>query len=146
GDARRPEARGLVRAAVEVAGGVAIVDLEEEDIVDVEPGGSVDVPEVEVGLPLVVAADRSGPLIVAVVARRPPLVVSRDAGSTWHETGSGLPQGRSVAISPAHPDLILFAGTNRLYLSRDGGRFWHGLALELDGIRAVEWLEEPDLG
>ena len=133
-----------MRAAVEVAGGVAIVDLEEENVVDVEPGSSIEPPEVEVGLPLVVSADRSGPLIVAVVARRPPLVVSRDAGSTWRETGSGLPPGRAVAISPAHPDLILFASESRLYLSRDGGRFWHGLALELDGVRALEWLQETD--
>src|SRR5262249_59665673 len=120
--------------------------LEDEDVVDVEPGGSIEPPEVAVGLPLVVAADRSGPLIVAVVARRPPLVVSRDAGSTWHETGSGLPPGRAVAISPAHPDLILFASESRLYLSRDGGRFWQGLALELDGIPAPQWLQETDSG
>ena len=94
------------------------------------------------GLPLVVAADRSGPLIVAVVARRPPLVVSRDAGSTWRELGSGLPPGRAVAISPEHPDLILFASENRLHLSRDGGRFWHALAIELDDIQAAEWLSD----
>ncbi len=135
-----------MRAAVEVAGGVAIVDLEEEEVVEVDPDGSISPSDVAVGLPLVVAADRSGPLIVAVVARRPPLVVSHDAGSTWHERGSGLPSGRAVAVSPAHPDLILFASANRLYLSRDGGRFWHGLALELDEIRAVAWLEETVLG
>jgi hypothetical protein len=135
-----------VRAAVEVAGGVAIVDIEEEDVVDVDPDGSIELPEVAVGLPLVVAADRSGPLVVAVVARRPPLVISRDAGSTWHEAGSGLPAGRAVAVSGDHPDLILFASESRLHLSRDGGRFWHALALELDDVRAVEWLEETDLG
>ena len=129
-----------MRAAVEIAGGVAIVDLEEEEIVEVDPDGSIEASDVTVGLPLVVTADRSGPLIIAVVARRPPLVVSRDAGSTWHETGSGLPPGRAVAISPAHPDLILFASASRLYLSRDGGRFWHALALELDEIQALEWL------
>lgn len=122
------------------ADGVAIVDLEEEAIVEVDENSTVEPPDVSVGLPLVVAADQSGPLTVAVVARRPPLVVSRDAGSTWHETGNGLPPGRAVAISPEHPDLILFASENRLYLSRDGGRFWHPLAVELDEISAVEWL------
>ena len=95
-------------------------------------------------LPLVVAADSSGPLIVAVVARRPPLVISRDAGSTWREAGNGLPAGRAVAISPEHPDLILFASESRLYLSRDGGRFWQPLAIELDDIRAVAWLDDGE--
>ena len=131
-----------MRAAVEIAEGVAIVDLEEEEVVELDTGSTVEPPDVSVGLPLVVAADRSGPLIVAVVARRPPLVVSRDAGSTWREAGSGLPPGRAVAISPEHPDLILFASESRLHLSRDGGRFWHALAIELEDIHAVEWLAD----
>jgi hypothetical protein len=32
---------------------------------------------------------------------------------------------------------VLFAARNRLYLSRDGGRFWTSLAPELPAIRAV---------
>ena len=32
----------------------------------------------------------------------------------------------------------LFAGRNRLYLSRDGGRFWEPLSVELPDIEAVE--------
>jgi hypothetical protein len=129
-----------VRAAVETADGVVIVDLEAEDVIELDADVAVEPADVETGLPLVVAADASGPLVVAVVARRPPLVVSHDAGSTWHESGHGLPAGRAVAVSPDHPDLILFAGDSRLYLSRDGGRFWEPLALELDDIRAVAWL------
>ena len=135
-----------MRAAVETAQGVAIVDLEEEEVVEVDEDATVEARDVSVELPLVVTADQSGPLIVAVVARRPPLVISRDAGSTWREAGHGLPPGQAVAISPEHPDLILFASENRLYLSRDGGRFWHPLAIELDDIRAVEWLTDRDLG
>jgi hypothetical protein len=135
-----------VRAAVETAQGVAIVDLEEEEVVEVDEDATVEARDVSVELPLVVTADQSGPLIVAVVARRPPLVISRDAGSAWREAGHGLPPGLAVAISPEHPDLILFASENRLYVSRDGGRFWHPLAIELDDIRAVEWLTDRDLG
>jgi len=135
-----------VRAAVETAEGVVIVDLEEEEVVEVVAGIAVEAPDVEVGLPLVVTADRSGPLLVAVVGRRPPLVISRDAGSTWREVGHGLPPGRAVAVSPEHPDLILFAGESRLYLSRDGGRFWQPLALELEEITGVAWLADEDLG
>jgi hypothetical protein len=129
-----------VRAAVETADGVAIVDLEEEDVLELDADVAVEPAEVTVGLPLVIAADASGPLVVAVVARKPPLVVSHDAGATWHETGHGLPAGRAVAVSPDHPDLILFASESRLYLSKDGGRFWQPLALELDDIRAVAWI------
>ena len=134
-----------MRAAIGTADGVAIVDLEEETVVEHDGGATVEPPDVSVELPLVVAADRSGPLTVAVVARRPPLVISRDAGSTRREAGNGLPPGRAVAISPEHPDLILFASENRLYLSRDGGRFWHPLHIELDDIRAVAWLDDSDL-
>jgi len=135
-----------VRAAVDTAEGVAIVDLESDEVVEVDADVAVELADVATGLPLVVAADQSGPLVVAVVARRPPLVISRDAGSTWREAGHGLPPGRAVAVSPEHPDLIVFAGESRLYLSRDGGRFWQPLAVELEEIRAVAWLMEEDLG
>jgi hypothetical protein len=130
-----------VRAAVESADGTAIVDLEDDELVETNAEIAIERPTVRVDLPLVVAADASGPLVIAVVNRRPPLVVSHDAGSTWRETGHGLPPGRAVAVSPDHPDLIVFAGESRLYVSRDGGRFWQPLATELEDIRAVAWLE-----
>ena len=62
-----------------------------------------------------------GSTVVAVVDRRPPLVVSNDAGRTWREAGGGLPPGRAVAIADDDPDLVLYAARNRLYLSEDGG-------------------------
>jgi hypothetical protein len=130
-----------VRAAVETPAGVVIVDLESEEV-ELADEVAVEHANVEVGLPLVVSADSSGSLVVAVVSRRPPLVISRDAGVTWNEAGHGLPPGRAVAISPEHPDLILFASESRLYFSRDGGRFWQPLAVELDEIGAVAWLTE----
>ncbi|MDQ3893119.1 MAG: hypothetical protein M3292_00415, partial [Actinomycetota bacterium] len=68
---------------------------------------------------------------------RPPLVVSYDAGRTWRETGGGLPRGSAVAISDEHPDLVVYAARNRLFLSRDGGRFWRALAPEFPEITAV---------
>ena len=34
------------------------------------------------------------------------------------------PPGFAVAVLEDDPDVILFAGRNRLYVSRDGGRFW----------------------
>ena len=135
-----------MRAAVETVAGVAVVDLEDEEIVEIEDDSTLEDRGVTVELPLVVAADESGSFIVAVVARRPPLVVSHDAGATWREAGHGLPPGRDVAISPEHPDTILFAGESRLYLSRDGGRFWNPLGVELAGIRRITWLGEEYLG
>jgi len=134
-----------VRAAVETATGVVIVDLETEEV-ELADDAAVEHANVDVGLPLVVSADSSGSLVVAVVARRPPLVISRDAGVTWNEAGHGLPPGRGVTISPDHPDIILFAGESRLYLSQDGGRFWQPLTVELDEISAVAWLTEGNLG
>ena len=117
-----------MKALVETVDGVFELDLEEDEVLDFDPGGSL-------------AADAHGSTLIAVVERRPPLVVSYDAGVTWTETGGGLPAGRAVAIAEDNPDLVLYAGRNRLYLSSDGGRFWTALALELPEIRAVALTE-----
>jgi hypothetical protein len=132
-----------VKIAVETELGVIDFDLDDEEIVAVDEGATLERDDIELELPLVVAAARSGSTIVAVVDRRPPLVVSYDAGTTWHEAGAGLPAGRAVAVSPEHPDLVLFASETRVHLSRDGGRFWQALPLELAGVRAVAWIEGP---
>jgi hypothetical protein len=129
-----------VRAAVQTEHGVYEVDLEEELVLELDEGARLDVASVETGLPLVVAAVRSGATVIAVVERRPPLAISNDAGSTWREAGGGLPPGRAVAIADDDPDLVVYAARNRLYVSRDGGRFWTALALELPEIEAVAWL------
>jgi hypothetical protein len=124
---------------VQTALGVATVDLDEDEVVDFDEDATLDVVPVETGLPRVVWADRQGATVVAVVDRRPPLLVSGDAGITWREAGGGLPVGRAVAISPEHPDLVLYAGESRLFVSSDGGRFWRALTTELPDIRAVAW-------
>ena len=118
--------------------GLALVDLDEETLLGLEDGTPFE-PAVPppVSLPLLVAAAGAGSTVVAVVKTKPPLVVSHDAGRTWHESGRGLPAGRAVAVSDEDPDLVLYATRNRLYISRDGGRFWHGLAIELPEILSV---------
>jgi hypothetical protein len=128
-----------MRALVDCALGTAVVEVDGDELVGLGDDPLPPRDPVTTGLPLVVAADRRGALVVAVVERRPPLVVSTDAGSTWRESGAGLPAGRDVAISPEHPDRILFAGDERLFLSVDGGRFWRALAVELPQIRALRW-------
>jgi len=127
-----------VTANVRTADGVYAVELEAEEVLGLDAGVEVPLPgRGEVALPLLVASAASGSTVVAVLARRPPLAVSHDAGTTWHEAGGGLPAGRAVAIAPDNPDLVLYAGRNRLFLSRDGGRFWTGLSIELPEIEAV---------
>ena len=127
-----------MRADVQTAHGVYVIDLDEEEVVELDEVRRLPpAPAVELSLPLVVAAAESGSTIVAVVDRRPPLVVSHDAGLTWREAGGGLPRGRAVAISPDDPDVVLYAARNRLYLSTDGGTLWRGLAPELPEIEAV---------
>ena len=126
-------------AAVETVDGIVLVDVEEEAVLG--PGAELpaaDAPRVD--LPRVVATAAAGATVVAVVDRRPPLAISNDAGSTWREAGGGLPPGRAVAIADEDPDLVLYAARNRLHLSRDGGRFWSALAVELPEIEAVAWL------
>ncbi len=127
-----------MEARVATALGTVLVDLERGDteLVDDDPPlpGSADV-----SLPLLVAADQVGARIAAVVDRRPPLVLSDDAGQTWREAGGGLPAGTAVAIDRDQPDLLLYASESRLFLSEDGGRFWRSLAPELIGITALEF-------
>ncbi len=127
-----------MRALVETALGLVGVDLETEEA-ELLGEGTLPRDTPRVSLPLLVDADRHGSRIVAVVERRPPLVVSDDAGITWREAGGGLPRGCAVAISPEHPDHIVFATASRLYLSEDGGRFWRSLAPELIDVVAVAW-------
>jgi hypothetical protein len=123
-------------ALVAFALGVAVVDLDEGTWEPSEADPPATVAE-DVGLPLVLATGRSGSRIVALVDRRPPLLVSNDAGVTWAEAGGGLPAGVAIAISPRHPDDLVFATAERLFVSRDGGRFWAVLPFELTGITGV---------
>jgi photosystem II stability/assembly factor-like uncharacterized protein len=126
----------VTRLLVACALGTVAVDLDEEEeaeIIDEDVVASS--PDVD--LPLVVATAAHGSTVVAVVDRRPPLVVSNDGGLTWREAGAGLGRGVAVAISPEHPDLVAFATAERVHVSRDGGRFWTALQVELPSITAV---------
>jgi hypothetical protein len=124
-----------VIALVATAGGVYAVDLETGEL---EPGEPFEpAPAPSLNLPRVVAAAESGSTVVAVVDARPPMLVSHDAGTTWRESGRGLPPGTAVAVSETNPDVLVYAARNRLYLSRDGGMFWNALAGELPEIDAV---------
>ncbi len=128
-------------AYVRTVEGTLAIDIEDELVL----GASRELvlQPVELGLPRLVAAAAVGSTVVAVVDRRPPLLVSGDAGATWREAGGGLPPGFAVAIDPGYPDRVLYAARNRLYVSTDGGRFWRGLEPELPDIEAVGWTTEP---
>jgi hypothetical protein len=119
-----------------VAGAFA-VDLETDEV---EPwDGDVSPPAAPaLNLPRVIAAAAAGSTVAAVVDAKPPILVSHDTGSTWRESGRGLPPGRTIAISDDDPDLLVYAGRNLLYVSRNGGVFWSALALELPEIERLE--------
>jgi hypothetical protein len=123
-----------VNVYVDTEDGAYAVDLETEEV---EQADAVVVDEVAVALPRVLAAGRTGSTIVALVDAVPPLMISYDAGATWRDSGRGLPPGRAVAVSQDDPDVIVYASRNRLHVSRDGGRFWTALGVELPEIRAV---------
>jgi hypothetical protein len=119
-----------------VAGSFA-VDLETDEV---EPwDGDVSPPPAPtLNLPRVIAAAAAGSTVVAVVDAKPPLLVSHDVGTTWRESGRGLPKGRAIAIAEDDPDVAVYAARNRLYLSRDGGVFWIAVPAELPEIEALE--------
>ena len=129
-------------AWVRTVEGVFEVDVEHEAVLG-EVDAAVDRECPELGLPRLVAAAASGATVVALVDRRPPLLISGNSGATWREAGGGLPTGYDVAVDPADPDRVLYAARNRLHLSTDGGRFWRSLAPELPDIEALEWSTGP---
>lgn len=127
----------MTSVLVECAIGTVEVDVDEDEVVDdfASPLPPTSPPSIE--LPLLVAVAAQGSTVIAVVDRRPPLVVSNDGGLTWRETGAGLGPGVDVAVSPDHPDLVVYATRERLHVSRDGGRFWTALTVELPEITSV---------
>jgi hypothetical protein len=129
-----------VKAAVRTASGAYLVDLQAEEVLG--EADEFEAPRVKVELPRVVSAAAAGATVVAVVDRRPPIAVSHDAGSTWHEAGGGLPPGFAVAIDEDNPDVMLFAARNRLYLSENGGIFWRALVPELPEIKAIAFISD----
>jgi hypothetical protein len=124
-----------VIALVSTVDGAFAVDLETGEVEPDEPFTPLPAPPLN--LPRVVTAAASGSTIVAVVDAKPPLLVSHDAGTTWRDSGRGLPAGRAVAIDDLDPDVVVFATRNRLYLSRDGGLFWTSLPAELPEIESL---------
>jgi hypothetical protein len=122
-------------ALVGTVDGTFAVDLETEKVEPDEP--FTPPPQPALNLPRVVAAAAAGSTVVAVVDAKPPLLVSHDAGTTWRDSGRGLPAGRAVAIDDLDPDVLVFATRNRLYLSRDGGIFWTSLSVELPEIETL---------
>ena len=127
----------MTSVLVECAIGTVEVDVDEDEVVDDDASPLPAASPPPVALPLLVAAAAHGSTVIAVVDRRPPLVVSNDGGMTWRETGSGLGPGVAIAVSPDHPDLVVYATRERIHVSRDGGRFWTALTVELPEITAV---------
>jgi hypothetical protein len=124
-----------VNVLVATAGGTFAVDLDTEEVAPAEP--FVPAPTPSLNLPRVIAAAEAGSTVVAVVDARPPMLVSHDTGSTWRESGRGLPAGKAIAVALTDPDTLVYAARNRLYVSRNGGVFWTALAVELPEIEAL---------
>lgn len=131
-----------MNALVETAAGVYTIDVDADEIGDFVSGTSLDPPPPpQTSLPRVVAAAAGGSTVVVAVSATPPLLVSHDAGVTWRESGRGLPRGSAVAVAEDDPDRLLFCAGTRIYHSRDGGRFWRALSVELpEAIVAADWL------
>jgi hypothetical protein len=136
-----------MRIAVGCEDGLYTLELgaeaDEDQLVERDEGAAVErtrpldlTPSWAAGQALDV--DAAGSTIVLLLDRKPPLLVSYDTGSTWTERGSGLPAGRAIALGES-PDDMLFAGRNRVFVSRNGGVFWRAVAVELPEIRDVEW-------
>jgi hypothetical protein len=120
-----------VKALVDTVEGVFEVDLDSEEV-----GPSAGRSPRSAWTPLPRDRRGGGGLDSCRRDRRPAAHPRLATRAPWRESGRGLPPGR--AVSSEDPDVILFAGRNRLYLSRDGGRFWHPLGTELPDMLAIE--------
>jgi hypothetical protein len=131
-----------VNALVETAAGVHTIDVDAPALVDFVAGAELEVERPETGLPRVIAAAAAGSTVVVAIDAKPPLLVSHDAGATWRDSGRGLPRGDAVAVAEADPDRVLYCAGTRLYLSRDGARFWTPLEVELpEPAVAAAWAD-----
>jgi len=130
-----------VRAIIQTVSGTFAVDLNTEEVSQADPVEVSGSEPLSLSLPRLVASAASGSTVVAIIDRKPPLVVSHDVGVTWKEAGAGLPPGFAVALAEDDPDVIVYASRNRLHVSTDGGVFWRALAVELPAIEAVEITE-----
>jgi hypothetical protein len=118
---------------------------DEDQLAGRQPGGAVERSRPLQLVPSwaadhLVDVDAVGSTLVLALDRRPPLMVSHDAGQTWVERGAGLPPPRAVAVRE-NPDHVLYGGRNRLFVSGDGGIFWRAVGVELPEIRDVAWSE-----
>jgi hypothetical protein len=137
-----------VIALAECEDALYLVDIgataDDDDLAGREPGGTVPsrprpvdlVPEWASSVLVDVAS--VGSVVMLALDRRPPLLASNDLGLTWNERGGGLPRGRALALGE-NPDNVLYAARNRLYVSKDGGRFWRSVGIELPEILDVAW-------
>ena len=87
-----------MRALVATEHGAYAVDVEAEEVLGLE---EAEIPER--------TADSAGTTAIVILDRRPPLRVSHDGGVSWTDAGGGLPPGRSVAVNPDDPQLVLYA-------------------------------------
>jgi hypothetical protein len=127
-----------VRAIAKTVAGTFAVDLDTEEVSPTDPIEASNSELLSLPLPRIVASAAVGSTVVAVVDRKPPLMISHDAGVTWREAGGGLPPGFAVTLSDDDPDLIVYASRNRLHMSTNGGVFWTALAVELPAIESVQ--------
>ncbi len=122
-------------ALLATVGGSFAIDLESDELEPALPFEPASGPRLN--LPRMIASAQAGSTVVALVDAKPPMLISHDAGTTWRESGRGLPPGRAVAAAASDPDTLLYATRNSLYLSRNGGVFWAALATDLPEIEAV---------
>ena len=128
------------------ASGVHAVELlaDGSEQIDGRPGATVPQRERDRSIApswarsMLVDIDVSGSTIVLLLERRPPVLASYDGGGIWRERAGGVPSGVAIALDD-NPDRIVMATDTRLYVSLDGGQFWHSLETELDGITDVCW-------
>lgn len=131
---------------VDCASGVCAIALHPDgaEPVDARSGATMPLRERDPALAppwarsSLVDLDASGSTIVLLLDRRPPVLVSYNSGSSWHERAAGVPIGVAIALGD-NPDQIVVATESRLYVSFDGGQFWSSLTTELEGITAVCW-------
>jgi len=142
----REAAREPLVILADTSSGVHAVELRADgtEAVDPRPGATMPARERNESLApswarsSLVDVDASGSTIVLLLNRRPPVLASYDAGGSWRERAGGVPIGVAIAVAD-NPDHVVMATESRLFVSLDGGQFWHSLETELDEITELCW-------
>lgn len=115
----------------------------------VAPGGNFDQTRGGTDTISAIAVARSNNSIIYTGSRDGRAMVSTDAGETWNDISTGLPNRsiRSIAVNATNPAIVYLTvsgyATGHIFSSTDGGTNWTDISNNLPDIPTSAFLIDP---